>query len=111
MRSNKIPNQLFFQVTNEPEQQPRIPSPNSQVTSSSPGVGAALAALGGLGGIFGNHLQMLGSLQALQNPQNLQQLQQLAMIQQASGNQLSPQTQFFLQNQVIICLLQFQFRL
>ncbi|XP_045479325.1 protein nubbin-like isoform X1 [Harmonia axyridis] len=86
-------------VTNEPEQQPRIPSPNSQVTSSSPAVGAALAALGGLGGIFGNHLQMLGSLQALQNPQNLQQLQQLAMLQQASGNQLNPQTQFFIQNQ------------
>ncbi|KAK9875630.1 hypothetical protein WA026_009428 [Henosepilachna vigintioctopunctata] len=86
-------------VTNAPEQQQRIPTPNSQVSSSSPGVGAALAALGGLGGIFGNHLQMLGSLQALQNPQNLQQLQQLAMLQQASGNQLNPQTQFFLQNQ------------
>lgn len=67
------------------------------MTSSSPGVGAALAALGGLGGLFGNHLQMLGSLQAFQNPQNLQQFQQLAMLQQASG---SPQAQFFLQNQV-----------
>ncbi|KAJ3659086.1 hypothetical protein Zmor_010794 [Zophobas morio] len=83
-------------VTSEAEQ-PRLSSPNSQVTSSSPGVGAALAALGGLGGLFGNHLQMLGSLQAFQNPQNLQQLQQLAMLQQASGN---PQAQFFLQNQV-----------
>jgi class 2 POU domain transcription factor len=83
-------------VTNETDQ-PRLSSPNSQVTSSSPGVGAALAALGGLGGLFGNHLQMLGSLQAFQNPQNLQQFQQLAMLQQASG---SPQAQFFLQNQV-----------
>ncbi|KAJ8986062.1 hypothetical protein NQ317_003355, partial [Molorchus minor] len=85
-------------VTAENEQ-PRISTPNSQVTSSSPGVGAALAALGGLGGIFGNHLQMLGSLQAFQNPQSLQQLQQLAMLQQASGNQMNPQAQFFLQNQ------------
>lgn len=88
-----------FQVTAETDQ-PRVSTPNSQVTSSSPGVGAALAALGGLGGIFGNHLQMLGSLQAFQNPQSLQQLQQLAMLQQASGNQINPQTQFFLQNQV-----------
>lgn len=83
--------------------QPRISTPNSQVTSSSPGVGAALAALGGLGGFLGNHLQMLGSLQAFQNPQSLQQLQQLAMLQQAStGNQMNPQAQFFLQNQVRI---------
>lgn len=88
-----------FQVTAETDQ-PRVSTPSSQVTSSSPGVGAALAALGGLGGIFGNHLQMLGSLQAFQNPQSLQQLQQLAMLQQASGNQINPQTQFFLQNQV-----------
>ncbi|CAH1114282.1 unnamed protein product [Psylliodes chrysocephalus] len=83
--------------TNE---QQRISTPNSQVTSSSPGVGAALAALGSLGGIFGNHLQMLGSLPAFQSPQNLQQLQQLAMLQQASGNQMNPQAQFLFQNQV-----------
>lgn len=77
-------------------------SPNSQVTSSSPGVGAALAALGGLGGLLGNPLQMLGSLQAFQNQPNLQQLQQLAMLQGhvTSGSQLNPQAQFFLQNQV-----------
>ncbi|KAG5894589.1 hypothetical protein JTB14_017168 [Gonioctena quinquepunctata] len=83
-------------------EQPRILTPNSQsqVTSSSPGVGAALAALGGLGGIFGNHLQMLGSLSAFQRPQNLQQLQQLAMLQQASGNQMNQQAQFLFQNQV-----------
>jgi hypothetical protein len=90
-------------VTNETDQ-PRLSSPNSQVTSSSPGVGAALAALGGLGGLFGNHLQMLGSLQAFQNPQNLQQFQQLAMLQQASG---SPQAQFFLQNQVCRSIFHF----
>ncbi|XP_074032296.1 uncharacterized protein isoform X2 [Leptinotarsa decemlineata] len=86
-------------ATNE---QPRILTPNSQsqVSSSSPGVGAALAALGGLGGIFGNHLQMLGSLSAFQRPQNLQQLQQLAMLQQASGNQINQQAQFLFQNQV-----------
>nr|XP_023022198.1 protein nubbin-like [Leptinotarsa decemlineata] len=85
-------------ATNE---QPRILTPNSQsqVSSSSPGVGAALAALGGLGGIFGNHLQMLGSLSAFQRPQNLQQLQQLAMLQQASGNQINQQAQFLFQNQ------------
>ncbi|CAG9858645.1 unnamed protein product [Phyllotreta striolata] len=82
--------------TNE---QPRISTPNSQVTSSSQGVGAALAALGSLGGIFGNHLQMLGSLPAFQSPQSLQQLQQLAMLQQASGNQMNPQAQFLFQNQ------------
>ncbi|XP_072396982.1 uncharacterized protein [Diabrotica undecimpunctata] len=81
-------------------EQPRISTPNSQVTSSSPGVGAALAALGSLGGIFGNHLQMLGSLPAFQSPQSLQQLQQLAMLQQASGNQMNPQAQFLFQNQV-----------
>lgn len=79
----------------------RTTSPNSQVTSSSSGVGATLAALGGLSGLLSNPLQMLGSLQAFQNPQSIQQLQQLAMLQQghvASGNQLNPQ--FFLQNQV-----------
>ncbi|KYB27832.1 POU domain, class 2, transcription factor 1-like Protein [Tribolium castaneum] len=78
-------------VTSESEQ-PRASSPSSQVTSSSPGVNAALAALGG----FSYHLGVLGSLQAFQSPQGLQQLQQLAMLQQASGN---PQAQFFLQNQ------------
>ncbi|GJQ64887.1 pdm2 [Trypoxylus dichotomus] len=83
-------------VTGENEPTNRS-SPNSQVTSSSPGVGAALAALGGL---LGNPLQMLGSLQAFQNTQSLQQLQQLALLQQShvSGNQINPQ--FFLQNQV-----------
>ncbi|XP_056639834.1 protein nubbin-like isoform X2 [Diorhabda carinulata] len=80
-------------------EQPTISTPNSQVTSSSPGVGAALAALGSLGGIFGNHLQMLGSLPAFQSQQSLQQLQQLAMLQQASGNQMNPQAQFLFQNQ------------
>lgn len=82
----------------------RISSPSAQqVSSSSPagsgggGVGAALAALGGLGGLFGNHLQML---QAFQGQQGLQQLQQLAMLQQAGSNQMNPQAQFFLQNQV-----------
>ncbi|XP_049826103.1 POU domain, class 2, transcription factor 3-like [Aethina tumida] len=80
-------------VTGENDQ-PRISTPNSQVTSSSPGV---LAALGGLGGFLGNPLQML---QAFQNPQGLQQLQQLAMLHQASGNQMNPQAQFLLHNQV-----------
>ncbi|XP_044256090.1 POU domain protein 2-like [Tribolium madens] len=82
-------------VTSESEQ-PRASSPNSQVTSSSPGVNAALAALGG----FSYHLGVLGSLQAFQSPQGLQQLQQLAMLQQASAASGNPQAQFFLQNQV-----------
>ncbi|XP_030767289.1 POU domain protein 2-like [Sitophilus oryzae] len=81
-------------VTGHPEQ-PRIPSP-SQLNNSNSGVNSALAALGGLGSIFGNPLQMLSSLQAFQNPQSLQ----LAMLQQASGQPLNPQAQFFLQNQV-----------
>lgn len=72
------------------------------MSSSSPSVGAALAALGGLSGLIGNPLQMLGGLQALQNTAGLQQLQQLAILQQGhvGGNQLNPQAQFFLQNQV-----------
>ncbi|XP_017768568.1 PREDICTED: protein nubbin-like [Nicrophorus vespilloides] len=82
-------------VTSENEMVNRS-SPNSQVTSSSPGVGATLAALSGLGGLLGNPL-MLSGLQAFQNPPSLQQLQQLAMLQQGHGNQLN--TQFFLQNQ------------
>lgn len=82
-------------VTGDPA---RATTPSSpQVTSSSPGVGAALAALGGLGGLLSNPLQVLGGLQAFQNPTSLQQLQQLAMLQQSHGN---PQAQFFLQNQV-----------
>ncbi|KAF5299999.1 hypothetical protein FQR65_LT09255 [Abscondita terminalis] len=81
-------------VTGDPT---RATTPNSsQVTSSSPGVGAALAALGGLGGLLSNPLQVLGGLQAFQNSSSLQQLQQLAMLQQSHGN---PQAQFFLQNQ------------
>lgn len=73
------------------------------MSSSSPNVSAALAALGS------NPLQMLqmiGGLQALQNTASLQQLQQFAILQQghvaAAGNQLNPQAQFFLQNQVKI---------
>lgn len=80
----------------------------SQVSSSSPNVSAALAALGG------NPLQMLqmiGGLQALQNTASLQQLQQFAILQQghvaAAGNQLNPQAQFFLQNQVKIFFFNF----
>lgn len=95
---------IFFVLKVTGETEPARSSPNSQVTSSSPGVGAALAALGGLGGLLGNPLQMLGSLQAFQSQPSLQQLQQLAMLQQGhvtSGNQLNPQAQFFLQNQVI----------
>ncbi|XP_018336201.1 POU domain protein 2-like isoform X2 [Agrilus planipennis] len=86
-------------VTGDP---PRAASPNSSMVSAPTpgGVGAALAALGGLGSILGNPLQMLGSLQAFSNPTSLQQLQQLAMLQQSHGNQLNPQAQFFLQNQV-----------
>ncbi|KAF5304542.1 hypothetical protein FQA39_LY09593 [Lamprigera yunnana] len=82
-------------VTGDPA---RSTTPNSahHVTSSSPGVGAALAALGGLGGLLSNPLQVLGGLQAFQNPTSLQQLQQLAMLQQSHNN---PQAQFFLQNQ------------
>ncbi|XP_060531592.1 POU domain protein 2-like isoform X2 [Cylas formicarius] len=86
-------------VTGGGDQQPRIPTP-PQIPNAGAGVSPALAALGGLGSIFSNPLQMLGSLQAFQNPQSLQQLQQLAMLQQASGNQINPQAQFFLQNQV-----------
>ncbi|CAH0560570.1 unnamed protein product [Brassicogethes aeneus] len=75
--------------------QPRISTPNSQVTSSNPNILTAIN--GALGGFLGNPLQML---QAFQNPQSLQQLQQLAMLHQASGNQMNPQAQFLFQNQV-----------
>lgn len=104
-RSNYYDLFLGIKVTGEGEPT-RSASPNSQVTSSSSGVGATLAALGGLSGLLSNPLQMLGSLQAFQNPQSIQQLQQLAMLQQghvASGNQLNPQ--FFLQNQVCNSIL------
>lgn len=85
-----------IKVTGENDQARTSPS---QVSSSSPNVSAALAALGG------NPLQMLqmiGGLQALQNTASLQQLQQFAILQQGhvAGNQLNPQAQFFLQNQV-----------
>ncbi|XP_066146871.1 POU domain protein 2-like isoform X2 [Euwallacea fornicatus] len=86
-------------VTGQPDP-PRIPTPSANLSNSNTGVGSALAALGSLGGIFGSPLQMLSGLQAFQNPQSLQQLQQLAMLQQASGQPINPQAQFFLQNQV-----------
>lgn len=90
-------------------------SPNSHVTSSSPGVNAAtLAALGGLGSLLSSPLLQLGGLQALQSQHaSLQQLQQFAMFQPHSqgtpGSQLPPQAQFFLQNQVIITTINYYY--
>lgn len=71
---------------------------------------AAAAAAGQMPSL--PNLSSLGSqeLQALQQTlqQNLTQLQQFVLFQPGAGNQLHPQAQFFLQNQVIYYLFECQ---